>query len=141
MNILYLEDRGSVSFYISEFLEHKGHTVYPAFSIMEARSIIEEHKIDVIILDLNLNPDGLKEEEIEKTLNGIITGWIWFNNYVLSKNPKMKDNVIILSEYLNVLEEAYGNETSDIKKIAKRGFPSPISQLTKKIDEIESQLK
>ena len=100
MNILFLEDRGSVSFYLKENLHNRGHVVYEASSIPEATSIWRENKIDCLIVDLNLTPEGLTEEEIELTRNGLLTGWIWLKRHIFPDHPLMKKRTIILSEYL-----------------------------------------
>jgi hypothetical protein len=121
MNILFLEDRGSVTTYLSGALKKMGHIVFDAFNIYDAREKWENFKIECIILDLNLNAAGLLEKEKKETINGKITGWIWFENYVLEKNPFFKKRTIIYSEYIDELEDSKYTKHSEIIKIRKRG--------------------
>jgi CheY-like chemotaxis protein len=134
MNILFLEDRGSVSFYLKQNLENFGYSVFEASSIPEANSIWEEVKIDCLIVDLNLTPDGLTEEEIDMTHNGILTGWVWLKQYIFPEQPSIRKKTIILSEYLSELDKLGDPDASLVTRIKKRAYPSPI-------DEIQSRLK
>lgn len=60
MKILFIEDQEELNAIGSIQLEDLGHTVYPAFSVWEARDIYAKHKdeLDLIIADHRL-PDGL----------------------------------------------------------------------------------
>ena len=91
MNILILEDRGSVSSYLEDALINEGHTIFSAFNFNDAQSYWEEkqNEIDCIIADLNMPPDGLKPEEIKNTKGGLLTGWVWLSNYVFTDNEEM----------------------------------------------------
>ena len=59
MNILLLEDEPSLSAVACEQIESRGHTVFPAFDIADAKTILEEgsQPIDILIAD-QLVPDG-----------------------------------------------------------------------------------
>jgi CheY-like chemotaxis protein len=59
MNVLLLEDDLALSAVASEQIESRGHTVYPAFDIAQARAIIEDDsiEIDILIAD-QFVPDG-----------------------------------------------------------------------------------
>ncbi len=59
MNVLLLEDEPSLSAVACEQIESRGHTVYPAFDLEQAKAIIadESIRIDILIAD-QLVPDG-----------------------------------------------------------------------------------
>lgn len=59
MNVLLLEDEPDLSAVACEQIESRGHTVYPAFDIAHAKSILENDsiEIDILIAD-QLLPDG-----------------------------------------------------------------------------------
>lgn len=50
MNILLLEDEPALSAVASEQIESRGHKVYPAFDINQARELIEDHAVEIDIL-------------------------------------------------------------------------------------------
>jgi hypothetical protein len=138
MNILVLEDRGSVSFYVEEALEAEGHKIFPAFNINDAQSYWEDEQIDCIIADLNMSPEGLKKSEAERTNAGILTGWVWLNDYVFCKKKEMRSRTVIYSEYLGQLREYVGGEKEyvDICCVAKRGSTSPTEELLSYVRKI-----
>ncbi|MCX6344986.1 MAG: hypothetical protein NT018_07910 [Armatimonadetes bacterium] len=115
MRILLLEDRGTANQLVS-WLEDRQHIVHHALSIRDARSV-HLKDIDCIIADLNMSSVGLKEDEIAKTDSGIITGWIWLENYVLNAKPwdMRKNRVIILSEYISYLNDL-GQKDRELRK-------------------------
>lgn len=59
MNILLLEDEPALSAVASEQIESRGHTVYPAFDLEQAKALLEDPniRIDILIAD-QLLPDG-----------------------------------------------------------------------------------
>jgi len=59
MNVLLLEDEPDLSAVACEQIESRGHTVFPAFDIAHARSILEDGSIhiDILIADQKV-PDG-----------------------------------------------------------------------------------
>lgn len=103
MNILFLEDRGPAAYYIKESLEKQGHTIFLAPSVLHAKAYWDAEKIDCIIADLNMPPTGLTPEEIEETHGGLLTGWIWLQNYVFLEKPTMRYRTVILSAYIKEL--------------------------------------
>jgi hypothetical protein len=124
MNILVLEDRGIVSYYLQEFLEDKGHQIYHAFNINDANSYLVEHEDDIgcIITDLNMSSVGLTDIEINQTHAGLFSGWIWLREYVFNKYPKMKLRTIIYSDYLEDLQKfVSASELAGINLVRKRG--------------------
>jgi CheY-like chemotaxis protein len=130
MNILLLEDRGSVSFYLKEALTKEGHVVLDAMGINDAQSYWGAEKIDCLIVDLNMSPDGLKPDETQQTKDGLLTGWFWLRNYVYKPSPAMKQRTIILSEYINALCECVpAEELKGIRLVPKKGSTSPAEQL------------
>lgn len=59
MNVLLLEDEPELSAVASEQIESRGHKVFAAFTIAQARELIDDHslEIDILIAD-QLVPDG-----------------------------------------------------------------------------------
>jgi hypothetical protein len=130
MNILVLEDRGSVSFYMEEALRNEGHIIFSAYNVNDAQSYWEKENIDCIIVDLNMAPDGLKPEEIADTKDGLLTGWIWLSNYVFKDKPEMKRQTVIYTEYMGDLRENVSSQALEgIRLIPKRGFTSTAEQV------------
>jgi CheY-like chemotaxis protein len=113
MNILLVEDRGAVAYYLRDALEGAGHQVFLAPNISRAKEYWDKGGIDCIVLDLNMSPDGLTEAEVRDTLGGVLTGWIWLKNYVLAKDSSMKSRTIILTAYLPRLKEKLRAEGSE----------------------------
>jgi hypothetical protein len=141
MNILFLEDRGSVSFYLMERLEELNHEIFEAYSINDAKSYWEKEDINCLIVDLNISPEGLTNEEKEETKHGLLTGWIWLNNYVFNVNPEIRKNTIIYSDYLQSLRE-YVKSTQQLRQlklIPKRGSTSPTKEVVEAIKLISSR--
>jgi hypothetical protein len=124
MNILVLEDRGSVSYYLVDFLENEHHSVYHAMSINDAKSLFNDHAdhIDCIITDLNMSSAGLTGEETNQTCAGLLSGWIWLCNYVYKSHPDMRKRTAIYSDYLaNLKEKVRKEDLVGICMIPKRG--------------------
>ena len=152
MRILHLEDRGSVSHYVKELLEEdERHEVRMAFSISDAQSFWKPQAsqqdprgigtIDCIIADLNLNPQGLKEEERAETRGGLLTGWIWLRSYVFSEQPQMRKRTVIYSEYVaDLRSHVLPADLRDIRIIGKRGASSPLRMLRDAVREIADDL-
>jgi len=136
--ILLLENKGEVSYYLEKDLSHKGNIVFEALDVLDALSIINDEKnIDCYILDLNLRSEGLTEEEEEQTKGGLITGWIWFKNYVLSSKPEDKNKCIIYSDYLGPLKKyVSAQELSGVHLVPKRGTGREEYQLDEAINKI-----
>jgi len=118
MNILLLEDKGVVAYPLKESLERDNHKVFLAPNISRAKAYwrTEKERLDCIIVDLNMDPEGLKPEEKEQTANGLLTGWIWLRYYVLAENELMKRRSIILTAYMKELMDIVGEE--ELKGIA-----------------------
>jgi hypothetical protein len=130
MNILVLEDRGSVAQYMIVKLTEMGHTILDAYSIPDAQSILDSEKIDYFIVDLNMSPEGLTEEETSNTKDGLLSGWVWLCNYAYKKYPSYKNRTIILSEYSTSLEEYVPlEERRGVQIVPKRSSTSPAEYL------------
>ncbi len=69
-NILLLEDDVQLSDTIKQFLEHSGYSVYPAYDSYNAKDILYERSIDLMLLDVKVpNQNGfnfLKEQRDSK---------------------------------------------------------------------------
>jgi len=135
MRILFLEDVGRVSYYIKQQLEKAGHEVDMAFNISRANGYLDEKaqekvQYDCLIVDLNMPTNGLKEEEIKNTHNGLFTGWIWLHDVVFKSNPDYHERTIIFSAYLNEFRERMpSEEIKGIIMIPKRDTTDTDKQL------------
>ena len=141
MNILVLEDRSSVSYYMKEALNMEGHKVLDAHNIYEAQKHWgkENAQIDCIIADLNMNPEGLKLEEMEETVGGMLTGWVWLQKYVFRTKPHMKHRTIIYSDFKDELEENIKElELQGVRRISKSDPSGSAIQLLNYLKEIAS---
>jgi len=61
---------------------------------------LEEKIFDRYILDLNAAAFGLKESEVLKTKEGLLTGWVLLTNYILVKDSEALTKTVILSDYI-----------------------------------------
>ena len=139
MKILLLEDRGSVSYYMAEALRMNEHEVHDAYNINDAQSEWETDEIDCVIVDLNLDPTGLSQKEIEETRGGLLSGWIWLRDHVLQKNPEMRQRTVIYSEYVSDLMRCVSkDDLRGIRLIAKGGQESAPDEVLKCIDKINT---
>jgi CheY-like chemotaxis protein len=145
MRILILEDRVSAVYHILEELKEMGHKVVYCSTILDALNELNaKDKIDCMVVDLNMDPIGLEEEEIAETEGGNLTGWILLKNYVLDKNLLDKSKIILYSAYLDALREKlreYGkeNDLEGIVRISKNQLESSIEALFKGINEIDKK--
>ncbi len=53
-NILLLEDDLQLSDTVKQFLEYSGYAVYPAYDALEAKEIVYEKNIDLMLLDIKV---------------------------------------------------------------------------------------
>ena len=113
MNILLLEDRGSTAHFLLRWLKENGHLVLGkmnqgAYNINDANSIWSQRKevpVHCMIVDLDVPPDGLSDDQIKDAGGGCLSGWIWLRNEVLQNEPEMRSRTIIYSDYVDVLRE------------------------------------
>ncbi len=141
MNVLVLEDRGSVAHYMRDALEENGHVVLDAVGINDAKSHFRNETVDCIIADLNMSPSGLNPQEIEETGDGLLTGWIWLRDYVYKEDPSMKRRTIILSEYTYALEIVPAEDLSGIRQVDKKGSVSPADKVLRYVQDIARGLE
>jgi hypothetical protein len=128
MNVLVVEDRGAVSFYLAEALQAEGHVVLAAFNINDAKAHWDNREttpIDCIIVDLNMPPDGLTRKQEGESHAGLLTGWLWLRDCVLPHVPaEYRSRVIICSGYLaDLRNSARANEYQGIL-LADKHAPS-----------------
>lgn len=137
MNILVIEDRGSVSSYLEEALRSEGYKVFSAFNILDAQSFWENERIDCIIADTNMSPEGLGLEEIQESKSGLLSGWIWLKNHVFRECPQMRGRTIVYSDYLEQLARNVPPDgLQGVYLLSKRGSTSPAAELLKKTERI-----
>ena len=148
MRILLFEDRGDASVELKKWLDDHGYgDCKHVLSVRDARSVPLED-IDCIILDLNISPVGLTEDEIAQTHGGIITGWVWLESNVLKTEleEKMRGKVIILSEYIGFLKNIsqdhsdLGEKLAGIETIPKSDS-HVYDKLERKLREIQNSLR
>ena len=86
-----------------------------------------------------MSPEGLKDDEINLTSNGLLTGWIWLSNYVLNKDDSIRERVIIYSEYIDgLIENVNRNLLDGIRLISKRGSTSTAQQVLQHVRAVNS---
>jgi CheY-like chemotaxis protein len=140
MNILFLENSGSIAYPIEDALQTKGHNVFIAISISAAKSYWEKEreKLDCIIADINMEPFGLKEEEVKQTAGGLLSGWIWLKNYVFPEREDMKKRTIILTAYSREFREKVPYEEREGIILIAKESPSDVdpNDVIKQVDKI-----
>ena len=107
MNILWLEDRGSSVDALKKTISQRGFTIYKALDVLNAIAYWTQDRenINVIIIDLNVNSEGLKSEEIDLTRGGVLSGWIWLTKHVINDIDNNNiPTIIIYSNYIDELE-------------------------------------
>lgn len=115
MNILILEDnpsamRGIVDM-LEQFLIDSELRIFSCSNLYLANeAIFEVNSLDVIVADLNMSTAGLKNESIVRTHMGYLTGWVWIEDNILSNKKFEETNIIIFSEYINILKEMIGDK-------------------------------
>lgn len=114
MNILLLEDSGSIYAAFNELATENGINFIKAYQISDAIDVFDTNKdsLDIILVDLNVIATGLTNDEINLTDGGKLSGWIWLKNYVLKEDSKLAKKVIIYSEYINVLKKSLTSSKS-----------------------------
>lgn len=137
MNVLVFEDRGSVSHYLEEALRSQGHQVFSAFSVPDAQTYWEDEEIDCIVADLNMSPEGLKDDGQERTARGLLTGWVWLVEHVFKEKEQMKPRTIIYSDYLNVLKDnVQADALKGVHLVPKKGTTSPAKEMLSFVERI-----
>jgi CheY-like chemotaxis protein len=121
MNVLIVEDRGAVAYPLKDELESAGYGVLLAPNISRARHYWQNRKIDCLIVDLNMDPEGLDPSQIVETMGGVLTGWVWLRDDVYSVCESMRERTVILSGYLEDLRSAVEpTDLAGIRLVPKR---------------------
>jgi hypothetical protein len=146
MNILVIEDRGAVSFYLAEALQAEGHVVLEAYNTNDAQAHWDHREttpIDCMIVDLQMPQDGLTEAEKEESRGGLLTGWLWLRGHVLPNVPaEYRSRVIICSDYLgNLREFVRADEYRGIRLVPKRAPSGSAGEVLKRVREISGMGK
>lgn len=140
MNILLVEDQGAATFYVVEWVKKEGHVVLNAFNLNDAQthwSKRDEVPVHCIILDLNMTTDGLSEEQRARSVDTLLSGWVWLHDVVLPEAPEMRQRTIIYSGYIPTLKENVPEEEyRGIILIPKRRHSSSAREMTAHIREI-----
>lgn len=142
MRILILEDRGDSVKYLVEYLRQKDNEVYDAVTIIQAKHYWSERKekpIDCIILDLNMSSSGLSAGQKKDTVGGLLSGWIWVRDSILSEQPSFRDRIIIYSDYVEDFERHVSSaDRRGIKILQKSKSVSLPKSLDWYLQEIQS---
>jgi len=129
MNILLLEDRGSRLEELKEFLEDFDHKVYPCGNVYKAKDTWNKQKddIDCAIIDLAMQPDGLKNPKDSE--GGYYTGWVFLQENVFSdpNKPNFVERCLILSAWADSFKQ-YLNATGKSKDIREELILSKSNQ-------------
>jgi hypothetical protein len=143
MHILILEDRGDSVKYLIEYLRKNGHEVSDAVTINQAKhywSKRKEKPIDCIILDLNMSSSSLSDKLKKDTVGGLLSGWVWVKDSVLSEEPFFRNRIIIYSDYVEDFESHVpANERKGIEILQKSKSPSLPTLLNRFLQKIESK--
>lgn len=143
MNIMLLEDRGSVSLPMAGLLEDLGHQVFQAQTPADADGIWNrrrEHPIHCIVADLNMASAGLSAGDAAKTHKGVLSGWIWLCSRILDhpEDRRMRSRIIIYSEYLPDLKQNIQEaQWKAIPLIPKRDITDSTDRVLREIEKIE----
>ena len=118
MNILLLDDRGSVTYYMSEVLKAKGHSVLSCVNNIQAIYYLNQndHQIDLLIQDINRPPEGLKN--IEDTQYGLMTGIVFYKEIISNSKPNLP--VVFYSDYAREFQFQELNANNNIFFVSKR---------------------
>jgi hypothetical protein len=82
-------------------------------------------------------PDSLNEVEVRQTRNGLLTGWIWLQDYVFALCEDMKERTVIYSDYVNRLREEISEDgLRGIHFVSKKGATSPARELLRWIERV-----
>lgn len=139
--VLLIEDNGSLSIELVKRIEDLGYFVERAYSYISALGIWIEDKenFDCIILDMQINPDGLSLKEIETYAP--LFGMAFLYNISEGKTPEQivdihKKTIIYtgFEKELKSLSRTNNWDLKNIKIIPKRGFG--VSELMKAIQRI-----
>ncbi len=119
--ILLVEDNGSLSKIIKDKLEEKGHSVVRAYSYNSALDCLQEHngRFDAMIIDLQIEPEGIELDIIDK-----------YENYYglavieeINKSNNYSDRIVVYSAYADTLRRKMRSGAhscaKDIKLIQK----------------------
>ena len=130
-NILIIEDNYVSSADIAGVLRDGGYEVKAADGIAEADELLtnwNDNSFDCLIIDLNMNNTHLPDDLKDKTLGGVLTGWIWlynvakpiFESYPDTEIPKIIIYSVFaedLNKRMNSVREKMNNKsTTDIDK-------------------------
>ena len=145
MNILIVDDRGSSSYYLIEWMKGHGFIVFEAFDLLDAQTHWNDRQrvpVHCIVLDLNMPTHGLTESQKERSYGGMLTGWIWFKENVLSVEPGMRQRTIIYSDYIDSLNKYDDpSEYKGITLISKRQRGSSAEEVVARIKEISKMVR
>jgi CheY-like chemotaxis protein len=99
--VLILEDTALLLVQLKELCEDAKYKVFDCYTIYEAMEAWNNHhdEIDIIVTDINMDSNGLTDDEARSTKDGKFSGWLWVHNHVILADTFPVENVIILSEY------------------------------------------
>ena len=119
MHILLVEDSSRFSDTLSKVLEMSGNTVRTTVNISRAYGYLSLEEFDCLIVDLNMRTTGLSSDQIEMTVNGLCTGWIWLKNHVFSKPEYEKyiNKTIIVTSYLDEFIQLAPQEAKTVEEM------------------------
>ncbi|MCP4705910.1 MAG: response regulator [candidate division Zixibacteria bacterium] len=140
MNILLLEDQGSVSVPLQNLLESRDHTIYNAPNLSRAKYFLKKYPIDCHIVDLNLPPEGLEPEKIKLTKDGLYSGWIFILEYISKIDIAQKKRTIIYTEYMNKLRAYVPKKELDGIYLLEKGSIGPTKKILEALSKIEKSL-
>ena len=117
--ILVLEDNLVELDDFTQLLDSR-YEIFPAARTDIADEIIKENnnEIDCIVFDLNMSNEFISEDYIDQTMNGALTGWVWYFYY--AKNVLKNQPLIVISSGFVDDFEGYIHEHSALSNVDEK---------------------
>lgn len=121
--ILFVEDQVCLARIICDYLQRESDVLL-ARCVREANMVLEhEEDIACIMVDLNMPVEGLPIDQIGRTRNGLLTGWVWLESQVFVKRPHLMSKTIVYSAFLDELRSSFDlSSYGSVKFIDKRNM-------------------
>jgi len=98
--------------------------------------------IDAMIIDINMQSNGLTDDQKKESRGGLLTGWLWLRDSVLRIEPEIRQRCIIYSDYLSdFVEHVTEEQYAGISLISKKESPSGARQVLRRLREMARERK
>ena len=117
MRILIFDDKPTITYFIQEYLDGKGHDLMFCNTCSKVREEMQTSEFDCYIVDLNAATVGLDDELQARTQGGLLTGWLLLTEYVWKEDAHGFTKTIIFSDYVAELKQYIASDkASDREK-------------------------